>query len=248
MELTEELKRMALEAGFKDVGITTPEAMRDLHYGWVEKIRELKPPEEILPGTRSVIMLVLHGWDRAFSLQINSPNWKGYGIHPPSERVEGYYATYQICQNMAWPIVSHLRERGHGAVFSTNVPMKTTAIKCGLGCQGKNTLFVHPEIGPKAMLMAILTTAELEADEPFEGDLCEGCDVCIRACPSKALSPYSVEINRCVAYAAENPGATDIPEDVRELEKKLIVRPTENSFIECTTCIDACPLSKPWSQ
>jgi epoxyqueuosine reductase QueG len=241
---TEEIKKKALKAGFTSVGITSPESMRDLPYGWVADVKKLKPPEEIMPGTRSVVLLVFNGKDRAFSLQIDSPEWKGYGLHLPEEEPEGFYVSYQVTMNKAWPLVSLLKESGHQAQLTTSIPMKTAAIQCGLGCQGKNTLFVHPEVGPRAMLMAILTSATLEIDEPYEGDLCGECDLCIRACPSKALNPYNINIKRCLAYAAENLEGVGIPEDVKELEKKLIVRPTPNSFIECTTCIFSCPIGR----
>ena len=142
------------------------------------------------------------------------------------------------------PRVTPERISGDKAQLTTSIPMKTAATQCGLGSQGKNTLLVHPELGPRAMLMNILTTATLETDEPYEGDLCGECDICIRACPSKALSPYKIDITRCLAYSAENPGGAGIPEDVRELERKLIVRPTLNSFIECATCIFSCPIGR----
>ena len=112
---------------------------------------------------------------------------------------------YQISQTKAWPLVWFLREKGYQAVITESIPMKTTAIKCGLGCQGKNTLLIHPELGPRIGLMAILTNAELDCDEPFKGDLCHDCDKYIKACPSAALRPYRIDINLCMAYAAENP-------------------------------------------
>lgn len=243
MDLTREVRQRAREAGFKSVGITAPENLRDLPYGWVADVKNLRPPEEVLPGTKSVIILVFHRWDKAFSLQIYSPMWKGYGFHSADEEIEGYYMSNQVTMNKAWPIVCMLRERGHQAVISTSIPLKTTAIQCGLGCQGKSTLLVHPEYGPKLGLMAILTTAQLDANEPFREDLCGDCTICIEACPTGALEPYRLNIKRCLTYAAENPGKKDIPLDVRELEKRLIVRPTKNSYIECTTCIDVCPIS-----
>jgi epoxyqueuosine reductase len=78
--------------------------------------------------------------------------------------------------NMTWPIVNSLRERGHKAIISTSIPLKTTAIKCGLGCQGKSTLLVHPEYGPNLALISILTTAQLQVDEHYREDLCRDCN------------------------------------------------------------------------
>jgi hypothetical protein len=59
------------------------------------------------------------------------------------------------------------------------------------------------------------------------------------------LEPYQIKITRCLTYAAEQPQAHDVPDDVRKIEKKLIRRPTANSYEECTICIAACPIGKP---
>lgn len=54
-----------------------------------------------MPGTRSVVLLVFDGRDRAFSLQIDSPEWMDYGLHPPEEKPEGFYMSYQITMSKA---------------------------------------------------------------------------------------------------------------------------------------------------
>ena len=53
------------------MGITSPESMQDLPYGWVADVKDLRPPEE---------------------------------------EPEGFYISYQVTMNKAWPLVSHLRE------------------------------------------------------------------------------------------------------------------------------------------
>ncbi len=244
MTLSEEIKQLALQQGFVAVGITNPSKLENLPYGWVADVRNLLRPTEELPEAKSVIMLVLHAWDKVFGMEIESPLWKGYGFHKPEENIEGYYISYMVSHSKALPIVAYLIEKGYKAKLSTNVPMKTTAIAAGLGQSGKNTLLVNPEYGPRLGLMAIITSAELDIDKPFTENLCGDCTRCIDACPTKALSPYHVDIRRCLTYAAENPGKTDLPADVRELEKKLIIRPTRNSYIECYICAEVCPIGQ----
>jgi hypothetical protein len=101
ISLSEKIKQMALEQGFVAAGITHLEHLNDLPYGWVADIRNLKHPIDELPETKSVIMLLLHAWDRIFGLQIDSPMWKGYGFHSPDEKIEGYYISYMISMNKA---------------------------------------------------------------------------------------------------------------------------------------------------
>ncbi|MFH2110440.1 MAG: 4Fe-4S double cluster binding domain-containing protein [Candidatus Bathyarchaeota archaeon] len=242
--LKAEIREMALEAGFNSVGFTTPEKVDGLRYGWVFDVRELKRPREFMPDARSVIMLTLHVWDPTFMMQISSPEWKGYMFHGPDEKIEGYYIAYQVSMAKAMPIVSRLMELGYKAQFNTAIPMKTTAVVCGLGCQGKNTLLVTPEVGPRVGLMAVLTSAELEPDQPFKGDFCEGCDRCIKACPTGALTPYKIDHMKCLTYASENPGRTDFAPEIREKERRLVTRPTLRSYVECSVCMYACPVGK----
>ena len=83
--------------------------------------------------------------------------------------------------------------------------------------QGKNTVVVTREFGSKIRLGAVLTSAELEPDSPFSGDLCGDCTRCIGACPTKALKPHNITIKRCMVYALESPESKDVDEDVREL-------------------------------
>jgi epoxyqueuosine reductase QueG len=242
--LTQEIKEKAINSGFALVGVTSPNNLLDLPYGWVGKIKDLKKPEEIFPEVKSVIVMALHTWDQAFYTDIESPSWRGYGLHPPEEEFESYYFASEVTGNRAWRVVDHLRTKGYKATISRDIPLKTAAVKCGLGSQGKNTLLVTTAYGPRVSLVSVLTDAPLEADEPFRDELCGECDKCIKACPTGALEPYRLNIVRCLTYSAETPHTTDVPPDVRELDRKLIKRPTANSYIECTTCINACPIGK----
>ncbi len=244
MDLTQEVKEKAKEAGFALIGITKPERLNDLPYGWVRKITYLRPPKEIMPSVKSIIILGFNENNRAFNLAISSPDWKGYGMHPPEQQFEDYLFDYEILKNKAWVIINFLSKKGFDALYTFKMPLKTAAVKCGLGCQGKNTLIINPALGPRMKLIAVLTDAELDSDEPFISDLCKDCHRCIDACPTKALKPHKIDITRCLTYAAESPCTIDVPEDVRELEKKLIAKPVPYSYIECTKCLEACPVGK----
>ncbi len=244
MSLTQEVKRKAKEVGFTLVGVAKPEMLRDLPYGWVGKITNLCPPEELMPNVKSILLLGLKVENRALNLTVSSPNWKGYGMHLPNEQFEDYQFYYEVLKNKAWAVVNFLVKRGYDATFSFRLPLKTAAVRCGLGCQGKNTLLITPEFGPKVRIISVLTSAELDPDKPWTKDLCSNCQKCVDACPTKALKPYMIDIPRCLTYAAESPCTPDVPGDVRAKQKRLIVKPAPNSYIECTVCIDACPVGK----
>jgi len=103
---------------------------------------------------------------------------------------------------------------------------------------------VTPTYGPRVRLISVLTTAELDIDEPYREDLCKNCEKCILACPAKAIEPYKLRANKCMVYASENPRSKHVSDQTRELEKRLVKRPTPNSYVECTTCLDVCPIGK----
>lgn len=244
MTLTQNVKKEAKKAGFVVVGISNPEMLRDLPYGKIDYVGVLKRPEEELPQVKSVILMGIHAWDSVFNIVADSSNLHFNRKHEPKVPLESYQLYFQIAKNKAWTIAYYLEKRGFDSIPSGNIPLKTAAVKCGLGCQGKNTLLVTPTLGPRVRLISVLTTAELDIDEPYKEDLCKDCERCVLACPAEAIEPYRLKVNRCVVYASENPRSPSISDETRELEKRLIKRPTSNSFIDCTICLEACPIGK----
>jgi len=246
MTLAEDLKRKAVETGFVTVGISSPDMLRGLPHGKVWDIYTLLDPEEELPHVKSVIILGYHVWDKAFNIQVDStrlPDLRAHG-NLVKQSGESYQLYYEVMKNKAWFITNYLTKKGFESKQTLSIPLKTSAVKCGLGCQGKNTLLVTPDYGPRIRLISVLTKADLDTDEPFKDDLCRDCEKCIIACPTKALEPYRLKINRCMTYSAENASATDVSEEVKEAERKLIQTPTSCSYIECTTCVDVCPIGR----
>ncbi|UCD96337.1 MAG: epoxyqueuosine reductase [Candidatus Bathyarchaeota archaeon] len=241
---TQDLKRKALSVGFISSGVSNPETLRGLPHGWVKDVCNLRSPEEELPNVNSVILLAYYAWDKAFNLQVDSTYFLDRDRTTPKVPLEHYQLYYEVLKNKAWMIVEHLQKNGFEARLSLSIPLKTAAVKCGLGCQGKNTLLLTPTWGPNVRLISVLTSADLDVDEPYTTDLCGECEKCIAACPTHALEPYKITINRCLTYAAEKQDARDVPQEVRELEGKLIHKPTPNSYIECSTCIEACPIGR----
>jgi len=244
MTLTEDIKKQAISAGFASIGISSPRVFYDLPHGWVENVIYLHSPEEEMPNVKSVILMTHYAWDKSFNLAVDSTYVRDANKLKPRVPLERYELYYEVLKNKAWIIVEYLSKKGYESLLSLNIPLKTSAVRCGLGSQGKNTLLITPNYGPRIRLISVLTTAKLDVDEPFEGDLCGDCEKCISACPTKALEPYRIKINRCLTYAAEEPDAKNVPIDVREIEKKLTIRPTPNSYIECTICIEACPFGR----
>ena len=58
----------------------------------------------------------------------------------------------------------------------------------GLGTIGASHLLLTREYGPRVRLVSVFTSAELPGDPLIEGELCNGCRLCIRLCPAKVFT------------------------------------------------------------
>jgi epoxyqueuosine reductase len=71
-----------------------------------------------------------------------------------------------------------------GGVF-----LKDAAAMAGLGCIGKNNLFLTPDFGPEIRLRALFTYLELPSTGPLEFDPCKECEMpCRKVCPQDAFA------------------------------------------------------------
>ena len=59
----------------------------------------------------------------------------------------------------------------------------------GLGTIGYSHNLLNPKYGPRARYVSVLSSVRIEGDRMIEKDLCKGCKICGRLCPSQALSP-----------------------------------------------------------
>jgi len=79
-----------------------------------------------------------------------------------------------------------VEENGRKEQFG-HISLKHAAYLAGLGVIGKNYLLTNPEYGNLLWFSAILTNADLTPDEKAQYTICDSCNKCVEACPSKAL-------------------------------------------------------------
>ena len=75
-----------------------------------------------------------------------------------------------------------------GTPFNGRYSHKEAARKAGLGGIGKNSLFIHKEYGTRVRLGTLFTDCVLKGEGELKENLCYGCDKCVKACPSGAIS------------------------------------------------------------
>jgi epoxyqueuosine reductase QueG len=166
VRLAQNVKKEAMKAGFKTVGISDLDGLRDLPYGKIDYVGVLKTPEQELPRVKSVMLMTIHAWDKAFNIVVDSSELHFNKKNKPKVSLENHQLHCEIAIRKAWVVAHYLQKRGFDSVPSVGIPMKTAAVKCGLGCQGKSTLLVTPDYGRRVRLVSVLTTAELDIDEP----------------------------------------------------------------------------------
>lgn len=110
------------------------------------------------------------------------------------------------------------------------------AMRAGLGWIGKHTLLIHPARGSWFVLGGIATTLDI-APEPDAApivDHCGTCTRCIDACPTQAITPYSVDARRCVSYLTiEHEGLID----------QTLHEGIGDRLIGCDVCQEVCPFN-----
>jgi epoxyqueuosine reductase QueG len=131
-----------------------------------------------------------------------------------------------------------------------------------MGEIGKNNLLLTPEFGPHQRLCAIITEAELEPDPRRDFDLCRGCNKCMEACPSGALTPDGYDLDPCFVYWAF--GFKRLPPEkiwqwpgyIRMLRQHVKKRDFLVEFSQtyitdidfCIECMRACPVGENWKK
>lgn len=190
-------------------------------------------PARVLPGVRSVIMVA-----DLYHARSSPPD--GPAPSPLHGRVARYargrdYHTAIKCRLHA--LADELRASFPGQAFRAAVDTapileREYAARAGLGWVGKHTLLIHPRLGSFTLLGGVLTTLEIPGEPAPEPDRCGSCTRCIDACPTGAITPYSVDASRCIAYLTiERRGPVD----------PAFHAPIGDWIFGCDVCQDVCP-------
>ncbi len=152
---------------------------------------------------------------------------------------------------------------GYGALSLVHA-----AVEAGLGTLGLNLMLLTPEFGPRMILTAVLTSAELEPDERMIKSLCLGeeCGRCLLACPGDAILHWGLDKKKCAPYASPHGFAKFVSHlsnilHVDDVEKQIEVLRSGDSFnlwqsllrgvgayTGCTRCVDVCPIGEDYAR
>lgn len=254
---TETIKKFALKSCHVDrVGIAPASALEGEPQG--------RRPTDILPTAKSVIVFIRRIPDGVVQSAFRTREdhvmdaqsiYAAYGSDlMPNMKL--FFDSFNIAEfierNMGFTSVPIACNTNQNAV-SVNVPKpifvgpkKLThlidpdhaAVAAGLGELGWNNLLVTPEHGPRQMIGLVVTSMELEYDEPYDGPhLCnpQTCGVCSGVCPMRALPGYGgeretgtiagrpyevahINVNRCavasLAFRSEFADKNKVPDQI----------------------------------
>ncbi|MBQ3084874.1 MAG: 4Fe-4S binding protein [Clostridia bacterium] len=163
--------------------------------------RGFTKPTDLIHDAKSVIVMGMHYPDTP-ATRVGKP---------PAESVGPYvftqYEVNRLTGHLGYSICRALNAMGYEAVYSHNlIGAGSTvgsprgqfndafcnapeAVAAGIGKMGLNGSVVTEEYGIHQRFVAIVTNADLQADEVQEGlaAACVGCEQCLNACPTGAL-------------------------------------------------------------
>ena len=245
-DFTQQIKNLAIQAGFDKVGICPLSATRQdarlnewLQRGyqagmhWFRKHLDKRlDPALLVPGAKSIVSLAINYYPGA-----PDPFEHPFGKISRYARGKDYHL---VVKDKLKIMIRAIKSWGasiqaRGFVDSAPVLEKFWAVQAGLGWQGKNSLLLTEEFGSWVFLGEIITSLELLPDSPLTSR-CGTCAICLDACPTRAIvAPGIIDANKCIAYwTVEHKG--EIPSDIG---------PSLGEWVfGCDICQEVCPWNK----
>lgn len=252
-DLSRRMIALALARGFADAGVTpiAPSSWGAHLRDWLaagkhasmsylaDHVAELLDPSLAIPRARSLLLVADQYAPRA---DPEPPPPAGHGKIARYARGRDYH---DVIKRRLHALCDALRVEFRGEYFRAfvdTVPVleREQAARAGLGWVGKHTLLLHPRRGSYFFLAGVATSLQLPAlaDRPPEPDSCGTCTRCIDACPTRAITPHSVDASRCISYLT--------------IEHRAPIDPSLHAAIGewiygCDVCQEVCPHNSPRS-
>ena len=223
MDLTQEVKKQVLEE-IELVGITPIDRLQGAPEG--------RRPTDILPTANCVIVAAIHVLDSVYDLP-----------YTRYEYTNQFFTMNSMLNSMAFKVSRYLESQGYRTlpipaayprvnkgIFGI-LSHRHAAVHAGLGEMALNNLLTTPQFGSRIRLVSIVTEAVLEADVPYEANLCQTtkteCELaCVKNCPVNAISEDGiVDKAKCLHYQEQ-------------------IMPWSAVELRCGICVASCPIGE----
>ena len=245
--LTTALKQESLRLGFDLAGATPAVAPPDfdrfrqwlaegdagqMHY-LADRLEAYRHPVRLLDGAKSILML-------GSNYRTVEPAVAGRGQASVSRYAWGADYHDVIRRRLHKLADFHRRlvpaAQVRGVVDTAPLLERQFGRLAGLGWVGKNTTLINRRFGSWFFLAALLSTAELEHDEPADAGRCGSCRACLDACPTGALvEAYRLDARKCVSY---------LTIELRGAPPAEFHAACGNRLFGCDACQEACPWNR----
>lgn len=248
-----QIKEYALNLGIDDLGVA---GMDDL-----PGTSRLK---EIMPAGKSLLVMLLK---EIGSGQTDDPQAAMNGRLDMNSFVRhtAYRMTRYLEKNFKAKVVtlpySYPMAFGKSKVPMGIVSLRHAAVAAGLGVMGRHNLFMHPEMGTRVGIFALLSDLELPIDQPYSQDLCINCDICVQKCPARALDePGKTDVAKCMATSQSTGMGANVQfwgkilaEEDGAQRKNMLRSPAFFSLLQtyhmgnqyyCFNCQKSCPIGQ----
>jgi len=246
--LKEAIRAEAERLGFAACGFTRADAAADAgedlrrwleagrhgSMGWMEgRADQRASPLALWPDARSAIALGMSYAPASDPMALADQTDRGR-ISVYAQGGDYHKTVKKALKALARFIVAQCPSELKVFVDTAPVMEKPLAQAAGIGWQGKHTNLVSREHGSWMFLGIILTSLDLEPDEPAAPAIhCGSCTRCLDACPTAAIGPAGqIDARRCISYLTiEHDGP--IPLEFREA--------LGNRIYGCDDCLAVCP-------
>ena len=243
MVSAENLKEVALEAGFDLVGFAAPPS-RDDQEAYYAEVRE-RTDRGFRPG-------LVFPWMENWRLPSETRTVVALGLNYFQEQGEvepergcALIARYHTgactglisrSQRFRWSLET-LGIKPLNPLGPSPLPLKWFAERAGLGWRGKHSLIVTPEYGSWVVWDAVLLAEEFPPDDPITERGCGDCVDCLKACPTSAVfEPYKVNPTRCFTLFSDTLAPLDGAWPIKQARQAFGAR-----VLACDICQEACP-------
>ena len=257
--LSGEIKRLALEAGFDLAGIASardapehalfPQWIANGTAGEMNYLEARNDAGELkraslaaaAPWAKSVIVCALnYNTDQPYSTHAGSTTQGWISRYAWSQR-DYHDVLLAKLRGLETQVVAACERNGIGTpriwCYVDTGPLieRIFAKYAGIGWIAKNTCILNQKLGSWVFLGVMLTSIELTPDLP-PPDRCGSCTRCLDACPTNAFpAPYQLDATKCISYLTiEKRGS--IPEGLRAGIGRQV--------FGCDICQDVCPWNR----
>lgn len=150
--------------------------------------------------------------------------------------IDAYYPASQSAYTDAGNVAGFLRDNGIKAEHTQNIPCKPALMRTGRARYGTNGITSIDGFGTYYIIQTIATEAEFPLTDDDQApnaisDMCAGCDKCIKACPTGAISREGrIDPDRCLRGYSYS--------EILPTEKRLNI---SGSLFGCGICQSVCP-------